>query len=217
MYNNVRELNNIYKRGMIYWADHSGNKGCEQGEIRPVIIVQNDVGNKYSPTVIVMSITSRLAKPKLPTHFQIFKNDYLGLGSDSVVLGEQIRTMDKRRLGDFIGRLKEEDEQKLDDVLAISFDLLNNKKEQTIDEHLQDRINGLLSHIRMIDGYIVRSLDKGIETELMSEDFTERQSLICELKSICKNNSLQFSKYYDINDISTNINFLHGGTKSIIV
>ena len=98
------------KRGDIYYADLSPVVGSEQGGLRPVLIIQNDVGNRYSPTVIAAAITSRLSKAKLPTHIDVARSatvdsDSLGLARDSVILLEQIRTLDKRRLKERIGEL----------------------------------------------------------------------------------------------------------------
>ena len=87
----------MIKRGELYYADLSPVVGSEQGGVRPVLVVQNDVGNKYSPTVIAAAITSQINKAKLPTHIELSALDY-GLNKDSVVLLEQIRTLDKRRL-----------------------------------------------------------------------------------------------------------------------
>jgi len=101
----MKKLNNI-RRGDIYYADLSPVIGSEQGGIRPVLIVQNDIGNKYSPTVIVAAITSRMGKTRLPTHIDIMAEE-AGLMKDSVVLTEQIRTLDKRRLKEKIGHLDE--------------------------------------------------------------------------------------------------------------
>ena len=92
------------KRGDMYYADLSPVVGSEQGGIRPVIIIQNDLGNKYSPTVIAAAITSKLEKTKLPTHIEI-DSDNLGLKTDSVVLAEQVRTIDKSRLKEKIGHI----------------------------------------------------------------------------------------------------------------
>ena len=92
------------KRGDIYYADLSPVVGSEQGGLRPVLIIQNDVGNRYSPTVIAAAITSRMGKTRLPTHIDIHA-DKVGLAKDSVVLLEQIRTLDKRRLKERIGEL----------------------------------------------------------------------------------------------------------------
>ena len=94
----------IVKRGDIYYADLSPVIGSEQGGIRPVLVVQNDVGNKYSPTVIAAAITSQINKAKLPTHIEVNAQMY-GLSKDSVILLEQVRTIDKKRLKEKIGRL----------------------------------------------------------------------------------------------------------------
>lgn len=112
----------IVKRGDIYYADLSPVIGSEQGGIRPVLIVQNDVGNKYSPTVIAAAITSQINKAKLPTHIEISAQEY-GLPKDSVILLEQIRTIDKKRLKEKIGHLDDELMEKVNEALNISFGL----------------------------------------------------------------------------------------------
>ncbi|MFD3155722.1 type II toxin-antitoxin system PemK/MazF family toxin [Haloimpatiens sp. FM7330] len=112
----------VVKRGDIFYADLSPVVGSEQGGVRPVIIIQNDVGNKYSPTVIIAAITSQINKAKLPTHVEISSEEY-GLNRDSVVLLEQIRTLDKRRLKEKIGHMTDEDMKKVDDSLLISIGL----------------------------------------------------------------------------------------------
>ena len=94
----------MIKRGELYYADLSPVIGSEQGGVRPVLVVQNDVGNKYSPTVIAAAITSQINKAKLPTHIELSAIDY-GLSKDSVVLLEQIQTLDKTRLVNRVGRL----------------------------------------------------------------------------------------------------------------
>lgn len=110
------------KRGDIFYADLSPVIGSEQGGIRPVIIIQNDIGNKYSPTVIVAAITSQINKAKLPTHVEISSEEY-GLNRDSVVLLEQVRTLDKKRLKEKIGHMTDEDMRKVDKSLLISLAL----------------------------------------------------------------------------------------------
>lgn len=112
----------IIKRGDIYYADLSPVIGSEQGGVRPVLIVQNDIGNKYSPTVIAAAITSQINKAKLPTHIEISALEY-GLMKDSVILLEQIRTIDKKRLREKIGHLDEELMEKVNEALSISFGL----------------------------------------------------------------------------------------------
>lgn len=109
-------------RGDIFYADLSPVIGSEQGGLRPVLIIQNDVGNKYSPTVIAAAITSRLGKTKLPTHIDIYA-DQVGLVKDSVILLEQVRTLDKRRLKEKMGHLEGEIMQKVNDAISISFGL----------------------------------------------------------------------------------------------
>ena len=110
------------KRGDIFYADLSPVVGSEQGGIRPVIIIQNDIGNRYSPTVIVAAITSQINKAKLPTHVEISSTEY-GLNKDSVILLEQIRTLDKKRLKEKIGHMTEEDMKKVNKSLLISLNL----------------------------------------------------------------------------------------------
>ncbi|MCC8160398.1 MAG: type II toxin-antitoxin system PemK/MazF family toxin [Oscillospiraceae bacterium] len=112
----------IVKRGDIYYADLSPVVGSEQGGIRPVLIIQNDVGNKYSPTVIAAAITSQINKAKMPTHIELMAKDY-GLNKDSVVLLEQIRTIDKRRLREKIGRIDDGLMDSVNNTLSISFGL----------------------------------------------------------------------------------------------
>ena len=113
------------KRGEIYYADLSPVVGSEQGGMRPVLIVQNDVGNRHSPTVIAAAITSRLDKTKLPTHIDIIA-DKVGLARDSVVLLEQIRTIDKRRLGEKMGHLDDEVMSAVNEAISVSFGLGGN-------------------------------------------------------------------------------------------
>ena len=108
------------RRGDIYFADLSPVVGSEQGGTRPVLIVQNNVGNKYSPTVIAAAITSQVNKARLPTHIELSGSSF-GLTRDSVILLEQIRTIDKRRLREKMGRLDEAAMEKVDEALAVSF------------------------------------------------------------------------------------------------
>ncbi|MBO5047279.1 MAG: type II toxin-antitoxin system PemK/MazF family toxin [Clostridia bacterium] len=110
------------KRGDIFYADLSPVVGSEQGGLRPVLIVQNDVGNRYSPTVIAAAITSRLGKAKLPTHIDVYAERF-GLVKDSVILLEQIRTIDKTRLREKMGHIDDVLMQKVNNAITISFGL----------------------------------------------------------------------------------------------
>ena len=115
------------RRGDIYYADLSPVVGSEQGGIRPVLIVQNDMGNRYSPTVIAAAITSRTGKAKLPTHIEVSPSESIvgeadcGLAKNSVILLEQIRTLDKRRLKERMGKQDDKTMEQVDGAIGISF------------------------------------------------------------------------------------------------
>jgi len=114
----------VIKRGDIFYADLSPVVGSEQGGVRPVLVIQNDIGNKFSPTVIVAAITSQINKAKLPTHVEIKANEY-GIQKDSVILLEQIRTIDKKRLREKIGHLDDKLMEQVNDALVISVGLVD--------------------------------------------------------------------------------------------
>jgi mRNA interferase MazF len=125
VYNFRRSVNQVdtnVKRGDIYFADLSPVVGSEQGGVRPVLIVQNNVGNKHSPTVIAAAITSQINKARLPTHIELSARSF-GLSKDSVVLLEQIRTIDKKRLLERMGKLDDGVMNCVDEALAVSFGL----------------------------------------------------------------------------------------------
>ncbi|RHW34874.1 type II toxin-antitoxin system PemK/MazF family toxin [Neobacillus notoginsengisoli] len=113
----------IVKRGDVYFADLSPVVGSEQGGVRPVLVIQNDIGNRFSPTVIIAAITAQIQKAKLPTHVEINAKRY-GFERDSVILLEQIRTIDKQRLTDKITHLDDEMMGKVDEALQVSLGLI---------------------------------------------------------------------------------------------
>jgi len=117
-----QEAAQTVRRGDIYYADLSPVVGSEQGGMRPVLIVQNNVGNKHSPTVIAAAITSQIGKARLPTHIELSARTY-GLSRDSVVLLEQVRTIDKRRLRERMGRLDDDLMDQVNTALSVSFGL----------------------------------------------------------------------------------------------
>lgn len=119
------------KRGDIFYADLSPVVGSEQGGIRPVLIVQNDIGNRFSPTVIAAAITSQKTKTKLPTHIELSGPD-CGLARDSVILLEQIRTIDKQRLREHMGRLSQTNMSQVDRALSVSFGLEAEQQDNSI-------------------------------------------------------------------------------------
>jgi len=115
--------NMVIKRGDMFYADLSPVVGSEQGGIRPVLVIQNNTGNKYSPTVIVSAITSQMNKNRLPTHIELDSKEF-GLKADSVVLAEQIRTIDKSRLKEKIGHIDNDSiMNRIDNALGVSFGL----------------------------------------------------------------------------------------------
>ena len=121
-------MDNSVRRGDIFYADLSPVVGSEQGGVRPVLIIQNDMGNRHSPTVIAAAITSQMNKAKLPTHIELVGQD-CGLTKDSIVLLEQIRTLDKRRLREHMGRLDGALMDEVDRAIAVSFGLHANAQE----------------------------------------------------------------------------------------
>jgi mRNA interferase MazF len=114
----------IVKRGDVFYADLSPVVGSEQGGVRPVLVIQNDIGNRFSPTVIIAAITAQIQKAKLPTHVEIEAKVH-GMERDSVILLEQIRTIDKQRLTDKITHLDDETMRKVDEALQISVGLID--------------------------------------------------------------------------------------------
>lgn len=112
----------VIKRGDIYYADLRPVVGSEQGGVRPVLIIQNDAGNKHSPTVICAAITSKMNKAKLPTHVELSSMDY-SISRDSVILLEQVRTIDKRRLKEKVCHLDGKVLSKVNQALKVSFSL----------------------------------------------------------------------------------------------
>lgn len=117
-------LDLIVKKGDLFFADLSPVVGSEQGGVRPVLVVQNDVGNKYSPTIIVAAVTSQTGRAKLPTHVQLAASQG-GLSKDSVVLLEQLRTIDKQRLKERIGALNETQLPDVEKALSVSLGIAN--------------------------------------------------------------------------------------------
>ena len=126
-------MNNI-RRGDIFYADLSPVVGSEQGGLRPVLIVQNDVGNRYSPTVIAAAITSKMSKARLPTHIDVF-GDKVGLLKDSVILLEQIRTLDKTRLKEKMGHLDDTTMNEVNNAITVSFGLSPMRSEGVSDSY----------------------------------------------------------------------------------
>ena len=199
-----------YKRGMIFWCDlgtiSNGERDCEQRGLRPCIIIQNDIGNKYSPTVIVAAITSQINKAKYPTHVEISSKKY-DLSKDSIVLAEQTRTLDKKKVGDYIGMLDEIDMQRLNKAVGISIGLvevqkqINNNNVTNIKEvKIATEIG---KELDLYDTVIKKWIDNGKSINLIKEICQERQDKLGELRRLCDKYNLNINKFYqDYNQTS---------------
>lgn len=150
-------MNPQIRRGDIYYADLSPVVGSEQGGLRPVLIIQNDVGNKYSPTVIAAAITSRMSKTRLPTHIDIYA-ERAGLARDSVILLEQIRTLDKRRLRERMGHLDDEMMDRVNNAIAVSFGIIIPPAETYIEEEVRP------AAVAEAGGIVAHSANDGLPT-----------------------------------------------------
>lgn len=165
----IKNGGQLYKRGQIYIADLTDVKGSEQGGYRPVLIIQNDIGNKYSPTVIVACITSRV-KNNMPTHAMLIDEFREGLDKDSVILLEQIRTLDKRRLRKYIGTISSSEMDKVNEALKISVGL---REEIKLTESQKEELKHVRAELERIDNIICWWIDDrggdilSIPTEMM--------------------------------------------------
>ena len=183
------ETRNIL-RGQIYWCDFGSEKiqGVQSG-IRPAIILSNNVGNKFSPTIIVSAITSRIEKSnKVPTHLRI---NNCGLKTESVVLLEQVYTINKNKLGNYIGCIDEVNLKRIDKIIGVSMgevrpiDKLKNDLREEIERQLKD-----------IYAYedVIRTTKNNI---IVNELLKERESLLIELDKYCSNNGYEYKMFYE--------------------
>lgn len=195
------DLKNI-KRGEILNVVLDG-RGCEQGGERPVVVIQNNIGNTYSPTIIVACITSQLTKAKLPTHVELSAERY-GLKYDSIVLCEQLRTLDKKfRVKERITNLDEFTMKKIDRALRVSLDLEEKENrvvikpnENPLDklgEEVREKIETILKDIYDYENIIEKSHNEGLIRHLKNE----RDSLLYRFRRACKNNNLDYQRVYD--------------------
>jgi mRNA interferase MazF len=199
--NNITNINNVsrmikksYFRGEIYYADFGVGVGSEQGGIRPVIIAQNDVGNTYSPTVIVFAITSQINKAKLPIHVEAYSE--CGLALPSVILCEQVRTFDKRRLREFIGKAPRDIMDKVDKAIQVSL-AVGDAKYTTMTR--QEQIANIKSKLIVSTDTTLRELIQENVPLKTIEMFTEKRvNRINELKEYCKLNRLDYTRFYSM-------------------
>lgn len=192
----------ICLRGEMYQADlgvsEKGAQDSEQKGVRPVIVIQNDIGNNYSPTVIVISVTSVIEKAKLPTHVELSAIE-CGLEKDSVALGEQIRTLDKKKLLWKIGTLSDEYMEKINDAILKSLALKNQKEEEY--KKYMFKIENKVTEIKTLERSIRRCLDNNIDINhpYVAEMLEDRQNQLTYLRKMCSNIGLEINKVYDMN------------------
>ena len=196
---NKEDFRKNLKRGDIVYVDLGKTLGSEQGGIRPVIIFQNNIGNRHSPTVIVASITSQLNKAKLPTHVELSNYKKYGLEKYSTVLVEQVRTIDKKRIISYIGRVDDEAMDDIDKALIISGGL--------IDKH-EEELKYMVSKIKTIDIAITTCMSKGISANNLQEEIKTINMMITKLNYKSKQYRInikydcQYEKYL-MRDISS--------------
>lgn len=183
-----------YFRGEIYYADFGVGIGSEQGGIRPVIIAQNDVGNRYSPTVIIYAITSQINKAKLPTHVEVYTE--CGLDKPSVILCEQTRTFDKRRLKELVGKAPQNIIAKMNKAICISL-AVGEGEYNTMSREEKFAYNKAQLVINT-DTTLKELIQANVPLKTI-EIFTEkRMNRINELKEYCKLNRLDYTRFYSI-------------------
>lgn len=201
------DLRNI-KRGEVLEVLLDGSKGSEQGGKRPVVVIQNDIGNTYSPTIIVACITSQLTKAKLPTHVALTKEKH-GMERDSIMLGEQIRTLDKKsRIIQKITTLDEFTMAQISKALCVSLDLeeqikskQNNSPLDRIDSEERIKIEYLMERLYFYDNIINDSRNEEVKRHITNE----RDSIAYKFRRICKSNNLNYDELYKNIKIKVNI------------
>ena len=183
---------NKFYRGDVFFANlgdiDRNEKTNEQKGIRPVMIIQNNIGNKFSPTLIVAPISSQVLKTKLPTHVNL-DHDYIGLEKESFVMLEQIRTLDKSKCLKYIGKVSEEDMNKIDTAALVSLDL---QAKTIIEEKARD--------IEQLDNVLYIANETGVKSKSFIENFIrERELAIQDLENYCAKRGLDYRKYYTVN------------------
>ena len=187
----------MVKRGDIFYANLGSSNviGSEQGNDRPVVVIGNDVGNKFSPVVIVAVITSQINKAKLPTHIEIGKE--CGLQKDSIILLEQIKTIDKNRLGKYIGKADKYIMNRVDDSIQISLAIGEGKLFSMSREEKVALQKAKL--IKSIDNTLRELIQENESKSIIDKYITKRENRINELENYCKINGLDYTEFYSVN------------------
>lgn len=183
-----------FRRGYVYWVDFGLSKGSEQGGVRPSVIIQNDVGNRYSPTVIVCPITSEIKKKELPTH--VYLNDYkkYGLKTPCQVIAEQMKTIDKRQIGDYIGEIDIEVMDKVDRAIEISVNV-GSAKSSYLPREVKV-IKEKVEEIKDLDKFIRMWFSKNDDIDRISCYIKDREIAIKDLERYAKMNNINYREYY---------------------
>lgn len=183
-----------FRRGYVYWVDFGLSKGSEQGGVRPSVIIQNDVGNRYSPTVIVCPITSEIKKKELPTH--VYLNDYkkYGLKSPSQVITEQMKTIDKKQVGDYIGEIDVEIMDKVDKAIEISVNV-GSAKSNYLPREIKV-IKEKVEEIRELDSFIRMWFSKNTDIDRIKCYIEDREIAIKDLERYARINNINYREYY---------------------
>lgn len=182
-YNNIR-------RGGIYWINLGEPKGNIQGGIRPCMVTSNDIGNKFSPIVLVAPLSTHIEKCKLPTHTFISKEKCQGLSKDSFLMAEQIRPIDKNSLGDYIGYIMNDS---IDKAISISLG---------VNEEIQNTINRKLDNIEFLDEFIYKWINNGKDVLQIEDTIKERELRVKDLKAYCINNKKDINDYYKYSEVN---------------
>ena len=187
-------LNKQIKRGDVYWVDFGTTKGSEQGGVRPAVVIQNDIGNKFSPTVIVCPISSEIKKKELPTHVLISDYHKYGLKQLSQVMTEQMKVRDKTQLGDYIGTMDTQIMSKIDRAIEISVNVGSAKN--TIDSREVKTIKVKVEKIKILDSFLETWFSQKSDIDTVKGFLQERADRIEDLERFAKYCNLDYKEYY---------------------
>lgn len=195
--NNVSRVSRMIKRGDILWVNFGKENviGSEQSkELRPAIVIQNNIGNKFSPVVIVALITSKLGKRVLPTHVSI--GTECGLETESIILGEQIKSIDKRRIISYVGKATQSIMDRVDRAIEISVSVGGAK--YTTMSREEQLANIKAQQIHSVDNVLKELIQENESLKLIEKYTTKRMNRINELEAYCKLNKLDYTRFYSV-------------------
>lgn len=199
MENKQGNINNLYetriiKRGCIFWyrfPDLGYGQSVQSG-LRPVIVVQNELGNKYSPVVLVVPVTSKLNKKAMPTHVELISESVVGLEKNSIALCEQVFSISKKDLGDYIGRLRLSTMREINDALRIEFQLGGTTKENEIKKFALELSQNIKTYEKIIDEYGLF-----LESNIIRQTEIKMKLEIRRLEQYCEGERLDINEFYN--------------------